>query len=54
MAIMNEEELRNDIMQSGGMVSKRHLTDAQRRLHYPLLYPFDQDYEDDDDDDETL
>lgn len=50
---MNEEELRNDIIRSAG-VRKQHLTDSQRRLHYPLLYPFDQDYNDDDDDEEVL
>jgi hypothetical protein len=51
---MNEQELRNEIMSNGSRGSKLHMTDEQRRLHYPLLYPFDQDYEDDDDDDETI
>lgn len=46
---MNEEELRRDIMNTR---RKNRLSEEQRRLRYPLLYPFDQDYEEDEDDEE--
>ena len=51
---MSDDELRSELSKGQRVhnSSREHgmSNDMIRRLNYPLLYPFDQDYEDDDDD----